>query len=336
MKKQYYKFMNGEYELSTRRDILVTHTDLDGAGCAVVGLLNGIREIYYCNNGSDINNTVTDLIDEYNRGFYEMFNIIIADNSVSDEVAETLDKLYGNDNFGLTLLDHHASAEHLNKYDWATIDTEECGTTLMYYECGDYKHNTDDLKKFCNDVKDRDLWLWEQNGNEYANIHNEYLHMLGIEKYVAAIASNILDGKLIINKADENKVRKKLAEKDAYVQSNVNNYFKKKIHIGSKLTPQYATEYEVAFTFASRYVSELGNAICKEHNDIDICAIVCANRGTVELRAVKDNVDLSVIAKKLGGGGHKRAAGFPLSTDFINSIINSFAKMMSIDDTTEA
>ena len=40
-----------------------------------------------------------------------------------------------------------------------------------------------------------------------------------------------------------------------------------------------------------------------------------AQHTKVSLRAFHETVDVSEIAKKFGGGGHKKAAGFQLSKD---------------------
>jgi len=68
---------------------------------------------------------------------------------------------------------------------------------------------------------------------------------------------------------------------------------------------------KVALVFADRYVSELGNRICEEY-DIDFVALfnLPVNVG---LRTAKDDVNVADIAKFLGGGGHPKAAGFPVS-----------------------
>jgi phosphoesterase RecJ-like protein len=39
-------------------------------------------------------------------------------------------------------------------------------------------------------------------------------------------------------------------------------------------------------------------------------------RRKVSLRATDDRVDVSAIARELGGGGHRRAAGFSTDLDF--------------------
>lgn len=345
MKKQVYEYENGEFKVSnniTEKRVLVTHVDLDGAGCAVVALLAcDLSEIYYCGNGYDIDNTVMSLINEYKSGMYSRLDIIIADNSVSESVAIELNDLTKEEpNFSVQLFDHHKSARWMDAYDWAVIDVNECGTTLLFKN---YRNTLssrytdaayDRIGTFCNDVKCRDLWLWEEEHNNMANIHNEYMYMLGIEKYVATIANNIRSNKYdIISENDMKLVEQAIAKKNKYVQNHINDFYTKDILAGDKTTPQNCPRYRVAYTFANQYISELGNAICKAHDDIDICAMIVPTRGeygAVELRATKDNVDLAPLAKALGGGGHKHAAGFPLKKDFAEGIINSFAEMMSV------
>lgn len=333
MKKMMYKQNDngtGFTVAKPERCVLVTHNDLDGAGCAVVALLTGVYEMYFCSNGKDIDDTVTAILDEYENEGGSLI-LTIADNSVSKEVADRIDNMHFNyEYFEPSLLDHHASALWLqDEYEWACIDTSECGTTMMYndiFERTFYDENIKNMvKEFCNTVKDRDLWLWEEKGNQNANIYNESMRILGIQEYVLRTANNITDGNYIISADDERDALNMIAEKDKYVEEHSDNYFKDSVTIAGR-------EYQVAFTFASKYTSELGNAICEKHDDIDICAIICTHRGeygTVELRATKDDVDLSPIAKGLGGGGHKHAAGFPLKKDFAESTIGVFANMMS-------
>lgn len=335
MKKAIYNLENGYFtnKGSKCRVVLVTHNDLDGAGCAVVNLFNDGSETYFCSNGKDTDDTVLKLIDEYKEDEfkYKYFHLWIADNSVSEEVAAELDRLgTNNSNFFPMIFDHHKSAESLARYDWVTIDTTECGTTLLYnYFASDMSDDYNEgvmqlLNEFCNTVKDRDLWLWENNGNKNANIYNESMRIIGIEEYVMRTANNIMSRKCIISADDEKAALDAIAEKDKYVEEHSDNYFKESVLIDN-------CGYQVAFTFASRYVSELGNAICSKHNDIDICAIICTNRGeygTVELRATKDYVDLAPIAKGLGGGGHKHAAGFPLKKGFREDVVGILADMM--------
>ena len=63
---------------------------------------------------------------------------------------------------------------------------------------------------------------------------------------------------------------------------------------------------------AERYASEIGDTIIETEPDVDFVMIIMSN--TVSLRASKRcTIDISALARENGGGGHKAAAGFPLS-----------------------
>lgn len=52
---------------------------------------------------------------------------------------------------------------------------------------------------------------------------------------------------------------------------------------------------------------------CEEYKGCDLAINFCSNKGKswiVNLRTIRDDIDLSVLAKKYGGGGHSGAAGF--------------------------
>jgi len=73
-------------------------------------------------------------------------------------------------------------------------------------------------------------------------------------------------------------------------------------------------EHKVSVLNASHYISETGNRLAST-DEVDFAAIwYIRSDGMVQwgLRSVGDN-DVSSIAKKHGGGGHKNAAGFTLS-----------------------
>ena len=68
-------------------------------------------------------------------------------------------------------------------------------------------------------------------------------------------------------------------------------------------------EYMYGVVFADKYISELGNELCKLNRELDYIAIVNMSTRSVSYRTIKDDVDMGMIAKKYGGGGHPKAAG---------------------------
>lgn len=75
-----------------------------------------------------------------------------------------------------------------------------------------------------------------------------------------------------------------------------------------KIYEIYTDENDVihSFTLISR---ELLNA----NSDIDIIALVYNRRQTVDMRTARDDLNLFEIAYANGGGGHPKAAGFPMN-----------------------
>lgn len=64
--------------------------------------------------------------------------------------------------------------------------------------------------------------------------------------------------------------------------------------------------------------SEVGNALL-DIPDVDLGAVVDTTAGIVSLRSRSPKVDCSRIAEGYGGGGHARAAGFPIDrADFLS------------------
>ena len=77
------------------------------------------------------------------------------------------------------------------------------------------------------------------------------------------------------------------------------------------------------FVFADRYVSELGNRLCKMHPEIDYVAMIDIDGCTVSYRTVKEDIDLGKnVASLFGGGGHPKAAGSEFSQSIKLKVID--------------
>ena len=75
---------------------------------------------------------------------------------------------------------------------------------------------------------------------------------------------------------------------------------------------------KVGLVYAERYRSELGNYLIEKYDDLDYIILINISQ-RISYRG-KDRVDLSIISKKYGGGGHKNAAGSPLPSDILKQI----------------
>lgn len=124
--------------------LIFHHSDLDGMGVKVLGLVIGdALELPECNietfkcNYEDIDKIVEKRLDE---GIDNIGRVIIGDISIQGvDLANRLDHYYQDGKFDLVLRDHHATATWMNEdYEWAEVKekdnagTPRCGTYWVY------------------------------------------------------------------------------------------------------------------------------------------------------------------------------------------------------------
>lgn len=297
---------------------LFTHTDLDGIGCAVLAKLAFGKEvdISYCNY-DNIDTEVKDFISEENS--IDMCHI--TDIRIGNEVAKEIDEKF--DNF--YVLDHHPTALYLNKYHWCTIKIEDDETNIktsgteMYYRWlvdNGYIKKSDILDKFIEIVRDYDTWRWStlgENGVICKQV-NDLLYLYGRDKFIRWCLSQIRDCVFPrLYTEDELLLNTKQKEIDEYVEEKNKQLFT------SPMCGKIC-----GFVFAEKYVSELGNRLCKMHPEIDFVAMIDMTTQTVSYRTVKDDIDLgNDVAKLFGGGGHPKAAGSEFSKEVLFKTIEN-------------
>ena len=290
---------------------LFTHIDLDGVGCAILAKLAFGKEvnISYCNY-DDINESVLDYL---NNNDNSLSYIYITDICVNEDIARLLDE-----RGGVCLLDHHPTALELNKYAWCKVMVEDLngvktsGTKMFYHwldmngYLSDELENNKALGKFAELVRDYDTWRWSELGEEgvICKQVNDLMYLYGRDRFITWCISEIHDEVFPrLYSADELLLSTKQREIDEYVEE------KNEQIIFSELCGR-----ECGFVFAEKYVSELGNKLCKMHPEIDFIAMIDMGTKTVSYRTVKDDIDLGKdIAQLFGGGGHHKAAGSEFS-----------------------
>ena len=294
---------------------LFTHTDLDGVGCAVLAkfAFGNDVDIEYCN------------YDEINEKVEEYFNselkydCHITDISINEELACKIN----NDDKNFKLLDHHATALGLNKFDWCTVKVENedgiktSGTELYYNYLinNGFLNEYDVLDRFSELVRNYDTWRWATLGDDgiICKQVNDLLYLYGREKFI-----NWCLGGLHFDTFPKLEYADKLVLE--IEQNNIDSYVEKK-NKQMLIIPLCGRTCGVVF--AEKYFSELGNRLCQMRPEIDFVAMIDMS-GTVSYRTVKDDIDLGKdVASLFGGGGHAKAAGSRFAGaqfDVINSI----------------
>ena len=294
---------------------LFTHTDLDGVGCAIVAMKVLGREcvdVEYVNY-DDVDKKILKWLDERDEDVYNN-QCFITDISVSEETARVLN----NTDLDLCLLDHHATAVGLNKYDWCEVRSIDrfgvptSGTDMLY----EYflAPADESLRQFVKAVRDYDTWQWVKTPDgEFSKSLNDLFKIYGrdrfIRKALLALSFNsfrrdfITEPDAEILQLEQEKIDRMVAEKN------------KEIRVASLFG------YKAGAVFAEEHISELGNKLCCLNPELDFIAVVNMTTKTVSFRTVKD-IDMGKdIASKFGGGGHPKAAGATISDNTENMLL---------------
>ena len=299
---------------------LFTHTDLDGVSCEILGRIAFGEDIdvVRCGYGN-----IDDKVEEFINSDEEYDKLFITDISVKKELADALNNVSDK----VILLDHHKTALWLNEYPYALVQAEDksvgkmCGAYLFYeYLKKNHKEfdDTPALKLFIDYVRMYDTWEWKE---KYANIIpkrlNDLMYIDGPNEFIDKMVYRLGNNLFILDDTDLMKLQ--------IEQTYINSYIAQKnetLMINDDLFP----EYTVGITFADKYISELGNKLCELHPELDFVVLINMSTLTVSYRTVKDNLDLSDIAKGFGGGGHPKASGSRFDVLIVNDMLNNIFK----------
>jgi len=199
----------------------------------------------------------------------------------------------------VTIIDHHVSAQNdlsgLDKeHDNLNIvfDMQKSGAVLAW----EYFHSSPPPKLF-QYIQDRDLWRFEfkETNDVYAALmarpHN-FMHWAGLINSEARLKSIIKEGEAI------NRYRNRLIEayKKRSVMSSIAGYTVPVVNCPGAIASDLLGELAKGHPFAAGY-QDIGT------------------KRNWSLRSTREGKDVSKIAEKLGGGGHRNAAGFSVALD---------------------
>jgi oligoribonuclease NrnB/cAMP/cGMP phosphodiesterase (DHH superfamily) len=238
--------------------------------------------------------------------------------------SEDLEKL------SVLVIDHHEIALNLRKenYPWLFAEKEHCGTYLTWKvlnNLNEKKMNKLEFLQFIKLVDVYDMWRLDDIFRPVAVRLNLLFYFLGrnflVEEYVNRYKEYTWD-----RLADpEGTLAYKLQEKEIEVIDNIissNNFSADKIKVDNE-------NKKFFIVFCDGKESEVGWRVLQEHPEIDyvVIASVRNNKLSFRSRQIENNVDVTKIAKRLGGGGHPsgNVSGVSLS-DLSNNIRSDIAK----------
>ncbi|MFD2704681.1 DHH family phosphoesterase [Salibacterium lacus] len=277
---------------------LFTHTDLDGIGCAVVAMrLFDSVDATFCDY-NEIDSVVSEFV--ANGGLADYDDIFITDISVDEHVAKEIEDNYENN---VQLIDHHATAEWLNKYGWAYVKSEDStgktsGTSMLFEHLSILTDDDESLRAFAETVRCYDTWEWKTRyDDDHPKRLNDLFYLIGRDKFISRF---MVDPLPYFSAADEMLLEVNEAAIARYIDSK-----------RDQITVKEIAGLPAGVVFAEQHQSELGHALATERPDLDLIAMINPAR-SVSFRTAKDDVNLGEIAKSFGGGGHAKAAGAPV------------------------
>lgn len=270
----------------SQNTITFSHNDLDGVGVGIlVKAAIGYSDVRYCSYGN-VDERINKTLDDIERYETEYPFILIADLGIEAATAERLDRYKG----GKRWLDHHkTNIELASRFEWATIDTEASGTLSVYNE---YENVPKKYRDFALLVDDYDRWVHAYPDSKQMN---RLFFIQGIERFE--------DRCLHVNEPQ------KLYNVDKIVLQLEDERIDRYINRLERSTKVYELHGDKRFgiVFADQYQSEAGHELLNRL-DLEAIAMIDANNRKISFRS-KENFDVASIAKRLGGGGHKNAAG---------------------------
>lgn len=307
-----------------KKVLLFTHSqDIDGMGCAVLGL-QAFSSIDVVPTATfDITRNVKEYIE--NGSIYHYDQIFVTDLCIKEPVLRFIDS----DPIlkqKLIVLDHHKTEieEGNNQYDFVHIVVEkngrkESGTSLFYdyLLSHQYLKESSILNEFVELTRSYDVWDWKKEGKTKARELHILFELVGYRSYVSRMCQKIKTMDFLeFNEQEKNLVLQ--FEKSLVLE--IQGYLKNMKVVSIATSNQI---YKVGFIRCLyRYRNEINEWILRNNEfDLDVIGMIMDDTDTVSYRQIK-GVDVSVIAKIFGGKGHFSASS--------NSKRNeSFQKMLS-------
>lgn len=339
-----------------------THNDSDAVGCELVYRLMVLKHFhikdenaktFFCSN-IDIDEKFRSYMeDSFNRNEVPKL-IIISDNCISVETYDWFKEKTAliAHNIGFYGYDHHKTNPFIDKEysSWLVEDGNKSAAYIMYnfyktishmdkqipciYESNpnkEYKKDIDYANSYAQRIGEiikaisrYDTWTWRTD-----HVDNPVIKEDLIAK-ITDIAGPKNTSKLLL---------------DFYRYDDSNYYYqyypkyfdvlydgikeKEKDTIDKTLSTVRIINflnYRTAVFIGNNYVNETCEAIYKDNPNIDIVLVLFLGDNKISLRSdtrEENEIDVSAIAKKLGGGGHPNATGVHIGRDLFKFIFKS-------------
>jgi oligoribonuclease NrnB/cAMP/cGMP phosphodiesterase (DHH superfamily) len=196
------------------------------------------------------------------------------------------------DNIRVTAIDHHISQEAATKMtEQYLYDVNHSGATLAWK----YFHPLKKMPILLRYVEDRDIWKWKVP-------HSKELLML-----VDLAPKDFQAWSILARDFDDARMHAMYVKKGALLLLHYRSLYEKLLPSAELVKFEGKKIY--ALNCPYYFADDLGHILAMKTHSFALLWNESGARIRVSLRA-EGNVDVSKIAKKYGGGGHKKSSGF--------------------------
>jgi oligoribonuclease NrnB/cAMP/cGMP phosphodiesterase (DHH superfamily) len=278
--------------------------------------------------------------------------IIISDLGLDSEILDKLDDVAKKFGIELLYVDHHTSNLHNHqRYPWCFVtsaDENGIPRSACKYLLDIFKHkniaprnvliNYTFFENYINDISRYDTWMWKKSPKK--NPDENYTTIIidsvgGIKNAYHLIRDTIIIAPCNpMNFRDLPGFNSIISVDEMKRKSYIDLYMNKTVYsMGYNLdynNPEYATLMFALVILPDSYGNDImENIYLNSERDIDIVIGIYPNSRTLSFRkGPNSKVDLSVFARKYGGGGHKDASGAKLDTETFLNIMNKYYTLL--------
>jgi len=225
-------------------------------------------------------------------------NVVVLDFSYDNTTTKRLMK----EAKSFFIIDHHKTAMiELHDVACTRFDMNHSGAMLAWK----FFHPGKDAPRLIKFIEDRDLWKWE----------------IPYSKEFSAAFDMVPFDFEEFSKFEDDSAVDDAIKRGSYILAYSKTVISK---IAKHASSRQMDGKEVLVVNSPHWMSEIGNALSPKCDYALIWYYDHASRQVkVSLRAHHEDADVSEVAKKYGGGGHRKAAGFALPVDIsIESIFD--------------
>jgi oligoribonuclease NrnB/cAMP/cGMP phosphodiesterase (DHH superfamily) len=225
-------------------------------------------------------------------------NVVVLDFSYDNTTTKRLMK----EAKSFFIIDHHKSAMiELHDVTCTRFDMNHSGAMLAWK----FFHPGKDAPRLIKFIEDRDLWKWE----------------IPYSKEFSAAFDMVPFDFEEFSKFEDDSAVDDAIKRGSYILAYSKTVISK---IAKHASSRQMDGKEVLVVNSPHWMSEIGNALSPKCDYALIWYYDHASRQVkVSLRAHHEDADVSEVAKKYGGGGHRKASGFALPVDIsIESIFD--------------